>query len=179
MGFYGIYNLPETWDSDTEEEPSESENREIDYPDAAEVYWSDEEDVKFHIRDSSRSSPVLRSRRLRMRIHPYIRSVKTTKPNPDVYNKTVPPKNKTDGCAICLENTDLNSDNEHIYCSSQCGNIFHYSCMLTYTKPNPPNFAKCPLCRTWSNFEKLCKKNKTVENHDGNIMSKKSLIMIK
>jgi hypothetical protein len=39
-----------------------------------------------------------------------------------------------------------------LYCSSECGNVFHEQCMNNYTKPKSPYFSKCPLCRTVSYF---------------------------
>jgi hypothetical protein len=148
---YEIYN--------DEHSESDSESKEIDYPDASEVQWSDDEDTHFHHNgDSSIYSYILdeRSSYLSQRR----RYVSTTQTKPYPYaNKTrkkdkvkikAPVRQLVHECSICLDICQPTMT--HLYCSTQCGNVFHDVCIREYTKPHTTAFAKCPLCRTWSNF---------------------------
>jgi hypothetical protein len=139
---------------------SSDEYEEVVYPDASEVYWSDAEESNFHERDSSRCSPILRRRRTSLLCERAV--YQSTSPiNND--GKTVNPINHSGDCSICLMKMDVTDKNTvYLYCSSQCGNIFHKRCMQMYTKPKRCNFCKCPLCRTCSTFLELKKNSVTL-----------------
>lgn len=155
-----------------EDDESDEDSKEIDYPDGSELHWSDEEDSAFYRREASYSCPplysfyttqgngnmYLRTNR-RHSAHPY-------KPKLPVHKRihqrpaTVQPKNERGDCSICL--VEMNNPNskvtlEYVYCSNQCGNLFHKTCIEEYHNTNQIHNKvinnKCPLCRTCSNFK--------------------------
>ena len=148
---------------------SDVNSREIDYPDSSDVMWSDDEEAEFHYKDMSQNSPVIRNRRLQMLISKYhgsmmseeLCSMRSSNCNVPSYSSpnsgAVLPKTMVEkrDCAICLDECRENTLN--MYCSTQCGNVFHSKCINKYiheqTKTcNERYFIKCPLCRVPSRF---------------------------
>jgi len=155
--------------SDFENRSSDSDSdsdsgQDIDYPDASEVFWSDDEEIDFHIRDSSICSPRTQNydrfertdNRRRQAPNPVLEITSLSKQHRvhmihEAQTKVPPKKTGDQDCPICLE-TCFPSTQHILYCSTECGNLFHLGCMVEYTKPYAPQIAKCPLCRIWSKF---------------------------
>jgi len=105
----------------------------IDYPDASEVYWSDEEEHRYHC---GPDEVVIKETYIR--IEPKI----TSKPY-------LRPKNTTDDCPICL--VIMNTSTPQVFCAKGCGNTFHSCCIRKYLT-HSGHRAKCPLCRLGTYF---------------------------
>jgi hypothetical protein len=86
----------------SEEEDSDENSREIDYPDSEDVYWSEEEAKNVQRRHSS--------------------SVTKRLLPPPLY--AVPIQRLE--CAICF---DMLHQSEASYCFAACGNMFHTECV--------------------------------------------------
>ena len=63
--------------------------------------------------------------------------------------KKVPPRMSVDDCPICLEKFQLQLQDSVVYCSSECGTMFHNKCTRM--------LRKCPMCRTTFNPKVLRK----------------------
>lgn len=124
----------------------------IDYPDRDEVYWSDEDEHEFSVRESYNES-VDGLRRSNITFPFPIHSRRSELPF--IGNDVVLARWGAE-CSICLQ--PLNPNTRELYCSSSCGNVFHTSCIAEYKgiAQGVCGFgvaAKCPLCQVWSKFD--------------------------
>ena len=133
----------------------DSDSLEIDYPDADEVYWSDSDEETYHRRNNQ--TPRFDHRLLHcLLLGDRFKTEMRSHQGPCKPRKVVGPKITTKAveCPICLEPCGEEVKTAHLYCSSECGNIFHRKCMEQYAS-NLHTPVKCPLCRTLSEFKQL------------------------
>jgi len=127
----------------TDEQEDCDESREIDYPDATDVWWSDDEDYP-GAESFFTSTYSIEFRPLRRTPRP-LRKCKSTPLNTCKKLKTK--IRHRPECVICLEPLAPAGAS---YCTYGCGNTFHTSCTVQLRRPQ-----KCPLCRQFADFAKV------------------------
>ena len=156
---------------------SDSDSMEIDYPSESEVYWSD---------DDNDTSGFYSNRYYRNAIDGLLNTVtdqdifnllespnpKKEQEKPKHPTRIVTVKNFVGDCAICLRSNDVVNN---IYCSSECGNVFHKSCIAVYVNSTDPRVVKCPLCRTVSIFKTIHSVEKSSHPVRPNVMYKQQI----
>ena len=135
----------------------------IDYPELNEIYTSDEDEMEFRRRNSSNTHNIYNPvENTRPHFH-YQSSGSIRTRNRKIINtrrysrKSVKPNLDNNVCAICLDIMIKEDVRNLVFCSSQCGYIYHRKCIMLWgKKQNNSNSShiKCPTCRTFSNFKR-------------------------
>lgn len=142
----------------------------IDYPELAEIYTSDEDEMEFRLRNSDstyrRERQVINSQCLQANIRlPKFETKYKSLKTKTYEKKNVKVHTKDTICPICIDILDLQNSRSLVFCSSQCGHLYHRQCIILLLYKNSrrkpkfktlpiKNFIKCPTCRCKSTFKR-------------------------